>query len=268
VLLLLTLNFTACKKLDHDEGFTSIGEVYIDASGAPALYDGLKVNYNGVPVDIQPYSGTTYRVRVPEGESTFQFYNGETSGDILAEKTVNIVPGSPETLLLFQPTETSDVAILDPNEQDNEEAAPEGFLKIKIANYANTALPLDKYDIVVEGDDGLNGWQELDVIKGVGTNLEGETYHLVAKGAQMYSYRFTYRIPSTGEFVLNGRGTVYTSGGVWEYPNPKPQKDVFTFFLSESKDRELEGATNAQKGRGTVVDGWIYSITPNILFAD
>src|SRR5690606_19298050 len=151
VLLLLTLNFTACKKLDHDEGFTSIGEVYIDASGAPALYDGLKVNYNGVPVDIQPYSGTTYRVRVPEGESTFQFYNGETSGDILAEKTVNIVPGSPETLLLFQPTETSDVAILDPNEQDNEEAAPEGFLKIKIANYANTALPLDKYDIVVEG---------------------------------------------------------------------------------------------------------------------
>src|SRR5690606_24897246 len=184
------------------------------------------------------------------------------------KKTVNIVPGSPESLLLFQPTETSDVAILDPNEQDNEEAAPEGFLKIKIANYANTALPLDKYDIVVEGDDGLNGWQELDVIKGVGTNLEGETYHLVAKGAQMYSYRFTYRIPSTGEFVLNGRGTVYTSGGVWEYPNPKPQKDVFTFFLSESKDRELEGATNAQKGRGTVVDGWIYSITPNILFAD
>jgi len=268
--IIISVLFTtvfSCQKLDHEDGITPFGEVYFDIN-APALYEYLKVKYNKSDIELEVGTG---RVQVPEGEGVFQFYDSR-SGEILAEKEVNIIPGSPETFLLFQPTETAPIAILDPNEQANEEAAPEGFMKIKIANYASTALPLAKYDLIVEVNDGWNGYQQLDVIESVGTDLAVESYHLVAKGTHepgfLYTYRFTFSIPGTEEIVLNGRGTVYTNGGSWSYPTPKPEKDVFTMFLSENKDRELEGATNAQKGRGIPVDGFLYSTSVNSLFED
>lgn len=263
-----TINFIilatlfSCQKLDYDDGIVAFGEVYFDIN-APALNEFLKIKYNESDIKMQTGTGM---VKVPEGEGVFQFYDSRTN-KILAEKKINIVPGSPEKFLLFQPTETSPFEILNPNEQENEEAAPDGYLKIKVANYANKALPYDRIDIRVEANDGWNGFFPIDTIISIDRNLENAEYHLVRKGENIISYRFSYIVNETQQEVLNARGTLYTSGGVWNYP--KPKKDVFTIFLSETFEAELEGASNAAKGRGVLVDGlYIYRISPYILFAN
>ncbi len=263
-MLLVFMSNSSCKKIEVDQGFTNFGEVYFIGDQSVSYNLGnLLIKYNGNLIELQNSTG---RIRVPEGEAKFEFYN-KSRNELIGEKTVNIVPGSPEKYNLFQPSEEHSITFLNPNGQINEEAAPEGYLKIKIANYAIKALPHAKYDIRVEGNDGWNGYLPIDTIMNIGVNLDEETYHLVKKGENNIAYRFSYLVHGTQEEVLNARGTLYTSGGVWDYPNPK--KDVFTFFLSESHEADLEGASNAAKGRGVIVDGkYIYRITPNILFAD
>lgn len=255
----------SCQKLEYNDDFTPLREVFLDYSGATALNGQSIVNYKGFPLAFYPFSGSIYRSRLPEGEAKLQFYHTQSPENLLAEKTITISSDIPDTLILFQPTANSSVAIFNSRDQDNEEAAPEGYLKIKIANYAKKALPYDKIDVRVETYNSSTGFEAIDTIRSVGKNLEEAKFQLVKKGKDILGYRFSYLIPDTDKEILNARGTLYTNGGIWSYPNI--QKDVLTMFLTESFEADLATASNAAKGRGVIVDDkYIYRISPNILF--
>lgn len=264
LLLMITIcGFSSCKKIEVDQGITKFGEVYFDLTKAASYRSGnLQVRYNGNIIEMaQIIEG---RIRVPEGEAKFEFLD-KKSNSVLAEKTIVINSEKPEKYNLFQPSEEDGIAIFNTSEQENELAAPEGFIKIKIANYARKALPHDLIDIVVEANTG--SFNIIDTLISIGTKLDEAKFILLKKVPDAFSYRFSYRVHKSQEPVLNARGTLYTSGGAWTYPDPS--KNILTMYLVESHEADLENASNAAKGRGVIVDGkYIYRISPIILFAD
>lgn len=255
------ITFTSCEKIDVDQGFTAFGEVFFVPDQTASYQTGhLKVMYNGNPVELQ---GGTGRIRVPEGEGKFEFYD-ESKGEVLGEKTVNIIPGSPETFNLFQPTETDPIAFLDPNGQDNEEAAPEGFMRVKIANYAGDLLPND-LDIVVLGLNMNFETVELATLESVSNNIGEEQYRQIPTGgSDILAYTFKFRDRKTQGFVKMHGGEDYWSQSFFLYPDmisPYPEKRVYTIYL-RSIEQWGEHPLFIKSG-----DKY-YEISPEILYAN
>ncbi|GAA4131942.1 hypothetical protein GCM10022216_02540 [Sphingobacterium kyonggiense] len=262
ILLLLALSFAGCEKGDYTEPYTEFGEVYFDASQTASYQTGhLKIKYNGNSIEIQ--SGTNGRVRVPQGEGKFEFYD-ERTGEVLGGKTVNIIPASPETFNLFQPTETDPIAFLDPNGQADEEAAPAEFMRLKIANYAGDLLPKD-LDIVVLGLNMNFETVELATLESVSNNIGEEQYRQIPTGgSDILAYTFKFRDRKTQEFVKMHGGEDYWSQNFFLYPDmisPYPEKRVYTIYL-----RSIE-----QWGEHPLfikLGDKYYEISPEILYAN
>lgn len=260
ILLLAVTCMTACKKLGYDDGVTTFGEVFF-VTNSVAIDNNLKVRYNGYPIDKQ---GGTGRIRVPEGEGKFEFYDDRKEDKVLLEQTVNIIAGSPETFNLFQPSEDSPIAVLDPNGQDNEEAAPEGFMKIKIANYASDLLP-EELDLVVLGLDENLQTIELATLESVSNNLGQEKYRQVPIGnGDILAYTFKFRDRKTQKFIQNHGGTDYWNDNIFIYPSsmsPIPEKRIYTIYLKtvEEWGEYISFIKSGDK---------YYRIDPEILYAN
>ena len=253
MLLLLTLSFTACKKLEHDEGFTSIGEVFFDASNvainkttAGRLLD-VRTS-NGYPVEWT--SMGTGKLIAPEGERTFEFYDKRT-GEVLAEKTVNVVAGNPERWTLFQPEEGQQISILDLTAYAQEPAASEGQIKIRFANYATGALPYEEIDIVVWGEGLPQGDVPLDTIENVGKSFDGSGFHTIYGSNKNLIYHFSFIDKASQKEIVRVNGTRYTTKGRATSFSPtnfsSASKGIFVMYLTHSNVYDDPGTGTRMK---------------------
>ena len=236
LLLMITIcGFASCKKIEVDQGMTKFGEVYFDLTKAASYRSGnLQVRYNGNIIEMaQIIEG---RIRVPEGEAKFEFLD-KKSNSVLAEKTIVINSEKPEKYNLFQPSEEDGISFLDPNGQDNEEAAPEGFMKIKIANYAKKLIPFKNVDIILnfrytKGRQYV--YVPVDTIYSVGQTLDSATFRIVKLGERLSNYQPGYYCSFKES---NSENIIKNAGGVMYYSHisliPIAPKNVTTRYLSQ-----------------------------------
>lgn len=239
IISLLCFTVSACKKLDY-EGMEVVqfGKVFFYANNVKTPLQIRTKNNNPV---IWRQDGL---ISAPEGEVTFEFYN-KNNGETLLEKTVNIVNNKVEHFTLFQPTLESPLIFLDENAQANEEAAPEGFFKIKLVDYTGGLFfgKDKKMDIVMfRSEFSWETWQteyvEIGILENIGSNLDEEGYHLIPIQPADGNMAFSYREAGTGKKLITVEGkefintTIYN--GLIDASNSlsNPKKHVFTAYLS------------------------------------
>lgn len=248
---------SSCKKLDYKNEFAEFASVYFLNNSVISVE--MQARYNGAPIEWNQSSG---EIRAVAGEAKLEFYDRRT-GAVQAEKTVTIDPSRPDTFQLFQPVEGGGVSFIDPKAQADEAAPPEGFMKIKIANYATDLVPFENTDLVVIGeyyDEDFNTQYEvLDTIYNVSQNLDNEGYHTVSKGgAHIGAWRFSFLDHETGQEVKNLGGTTYSCFGFY---SSLYAKFIFTLYLT-SYEEWGEHELFIKKGDK------FYSVAINVLLED
>lgn len=263
VLLLLALGCASCEKGNYTEPYTAFGEVYF-APGQAATYlaGHLKVRYNGDPMELQ---GGTGRIRVPEGEGEFEFYD-ESTGEVLLTKTVDIIAGSPERYTLFQPTPDAPLTFLDENAQENEEAAPDGFFKVRIVDYTGNLFFDDKVEIILWRNEFdwitfTEKWVEIGPWGvTIGKDLDEEAYHLLEIDDAGYGFSFR---KTDGEKLLTVAGEEFIATEFYKRlvseseSLQEPKKNVFTAYI-------MAAEINNQNDNFIPVGNKLYAIRPVI----
>lgn len=252
ILLIFTIiscMVSACKKLDYDGmELVPFAEVYFDASNVAMNNTGegkfLEVKTsNGNPVTWRQDG----QISAPEGTVTFEFYD-KRNGEVLAEKSVNIVAGSPERWTLFQPEMGQPISIISPTENAEEPAAKEGFMKFKVANLATKSLPYEKIDIIVYGKDANSSVIELGKIENVGQTFQESEYQEISRGKEegVTSFYFSFLNSKDKQEINGDGGTVFTTD-VLGLPGEiipsqlNPKNWVFTIYLLETEFPESYG---------------------------
>ncbi|MGM1430013.1 hypothetical protein ACS126_12205 [Sphingobacterium lactis] len=257
ITLFCLISFNSCKKLDYEDGFKNFGEVFFLSGN---LASALEIRIGSSPINWDLGSGKT---SVPEGENTFLFFDKE-DGRKLGEKKINVELNNPDTFLLFHPIKSVPIAFLDPNGQTNEESAPDGFIKLKIANYAGD-LTAKELDIIVFGLNMNLDLVELATLESVTDNLGEEEYRLVPTGGNdILAYTFKFRDRKTQQVLKNHAGEDYWNQNVILYPgsmSPIPEKRVYTIYM-RTYEQWGEFPSFIKSG-----DKY-YEINPEILYAD
>lgn len=228
--LLLFAGLSSCQKKDYDDSFTTFTSVYFLNNSV--LSQNLAVKYEGHAINWD-LSG---RIDIPEGKGVFEFYD-KRDGRTVAQKTVDASAANPLTFMIFHPLVDAPLAFLDAKAEDTEPAAPDGFMKIKIANYTPDFIPFEKTDVVLnfrvqQGRQYV--YVPVDTIEAVGRNLDTAVYRLVQRGTPPSGaeiYYLTFRDHATGEYVKNAGGTTYATH-MTITPSPDKPKNVFTLFLT------------------------------------
>ena len=191
---------------------------------------------------------------------------------MVAEKVIDVKPGSKETYTLFQPTMDAPVSFIDPNEQDTESPAPAGHIKVKVANYAQDLIPFENLDIKVSisyfDADFNTVVEEVGTIKDVKNSIDKAEYQVIPNGLPNplpeygYQYVFDFVNSSTGQPLLNHGGTGYSNLAFGpESINPLPVKNIFTLYMV-SRETWGEAPPFIKKG------DTFYEITTTVLFAN
>ncbi len=206
VMLLVFISISSCKKIEVEQEFTIFGEVYFDTQNTKSSLAVRTKNGNSV---VWRQDGM---IAAPEGERTFEFYDKST-GEVLAEKTVNVVAGNPEKWTLFQPEEGQPISIISQSENSEEPAAKDGFIKFKIANLATKSLPYENIDVVVYGKVDNGDVIELGKIEGVGKTFQETEYQEISNGKSqgVTSFYFSFIDNNTKEVIMGDGGTVFTT---------------------------------------------------------
>lgn len=245
--MLLLIASVACEKGDYVKPFREFVKVSFDANktalrdNGEAIY--IAARYNGYPIEWSP--GGDGKIKVVEGEGRFEFYDSRNDR-IVADTLIDVIPGAEQVFYLFQPTLESPVTFIDPvNAQAGEEAAPEGYIKLKVANYAQDVIPFSQTDvkvIVLYYDENWNEIRaDVGVIENVAKAVEEASYVLlpdgVPDGVTDYQYIFEFIDGVTGQPLLNYGGTDYwtTTGFTPMYMDPLPMKNVFTLYFVTQK---------------------------------
>jgi len=243
--LLALLCFISCEKLDYEQDITNFGEVYFVTSNV-ATRQSLEIHYNGHPVESEQGTG---RIRVPEGESKFEFVNSST-GEVLLEKTVGIVAGQPEHFTLFQPVLDAPLMFLDEDAQANEEPAPEGYYKVKFVDYTGDLFFEDKVDIIMWRPEfswvtWTTEWVETGILASVGKELNEEAYHLIPISDEGLGLSFRDSQTKEKLFIKGGSSEEYITDSFYKdvlVPTsaslPNPKKNVFTAYINTREGNE------------------------------
>ncbi len=245
VLVSLVTGLFSCGKEQSGEPFATFVDVYFDADNT-ALRDNTGVfiaaKYNGHPID---WNVALKKMRVLAGEGKFEFYDTR-NGKTVAEKLINVQPGKAETYMLFQPTIDAPVVFVDPEQNNTESPAPDGHIKVKIANYAKDLTPFENLNIKVSisyFDADFNTIvEEIATIPNVKNTIDVAGYQLMPDGLPDpmpeygYNYVFEFVDSNTGQPLLNHGGEKYSNmafspDGI----NPLPVKKVFTLYLVSNK---------------------------------
>lgn len=251
----------ACQKKDYDNSYTIFGHAYFKNQTTVTGND-FGVKYEGAPVSWNVGSG---EVELPEGEGLFTFYNTRT-GEVLAEKRVAVSKANPPHYILFQPIPELPVAFLDPNAQANEEAAPANYMKIRIANMSQVAIPDKAIDVVVQSTVvSVTKFGPVDTIKAVGRDLGEAGYVLVKRGvragAVQTRYRFSFLDAATKQPLLAAGGAAFTNNTDFATSSfPGAVKGVFTIYLTDV----VKTTNNVYLKR----ENTYYDIQPNVLYND
>jgi hypothetical protein len=251
---------SACQKKDYDNSYTIFGHAYFKNQTTVESKD-FGVKYEGSPVDWNLGSGG---VELPEGEGTFTFYN-KTTGDVIAERRFTVSKANPPHYILFQPIAGLPVAFLDPDAQANEAAAPAGYMKIKIANMSQVAIPDKTVDIVVQSTVvSVTKFGPVDTIRSVGRDLGEAVYVLVKRGVRAGAiqnrYKFGFLDAATKQPLPASGGAAFLSGGEFNTTSFPAAKGVYTIYLTDLS--RTANAVYLKRG-----DGY-WDIQPNVLFND
>lgn len=268
--LLLLVIFSSCQKGELVETYKNFVNVSFDASQTALAKNGgglaISAKYNGYPI---PYDINLKKIKVVEGEGKFEFLDAST-GELLIEKTVDVKLDGDNQFYMFQPSLGSPVTFYDPTAQDNEAAAPEGHIKLKLANYAQDIIPFNKLDvkffITYYDADWNQVVKELAFIRDISNSVNEGEYHIIPDGLSEeimdYVYSFEFYNGETGEPLLNHGGTTYFGDGFMPaYLTPLPEKKVFTVYLTSFKAWG-ETPVFIKKGED------FYTISGNVLFAN
>jgi hypothetical protein len=255
-LLLIISGFFSCKKLDYDAKFTTFGDIFFLNN---SVNTDLEVKYGGSPIAWDKGSGKIHTI---QGEGIFEFYD-KISGVSLGSKKVNIL-GKPETFMIFQPLKDVPISFLDPAAQANEPVPDQGFIKIKIANYLKSLIPLEKVDIVFntrvrQGRAYI--YTPAFTIEGVTQSLDKEVYHSIPEppSTSVGGYWLSFIDHDTKANLLTNVGgqTAYSNSGITDYAS----KGIYTIYLSTTT-YDFSNILYIEK------NGIYYAIYPNVLFAD
>lgn len=256
-LLLIISGLCSCKKLDYDSKFTTFADIFFLNN---SVNTDLQVKYGGSPIAWDKGSGKIHTV---QGEGSFEFYD-KKSGLVYGEKKINIISGSPEKIMVFQPLKDSPISFLDPEAQANEPAPSQGYMKIKIANCSPGLLPYEKTDILIIGITSAFEFKELTIMESVGVKLDKENYHLVPTGGNdIIAWTFLFMEHGTGKRLKNAGGDDYINVNTFLYPEeiqPKPEKNIYTLYLTPIE----RTADNMFLKVGTTY----YDIHPSVLFTN
>lgn len=267
---LLLLAFSSCKKGEQVETWTKFVDVFFDARKTALADNGAGVfiaaRYNGFPIE---WDILRQKIKVVEGPAQFQFYDTRT-GKTVAEKNIDVKAGAKDVYTLFQPIMDAPVSFVDPRDQDKEEAAPAGHIKIKVANYAQMLIPYKKVDmklfIVYFDEDWNEQKDQLGIIRDVPSSVNEGSYQILPDGLragiEIYNYVFEFTDHETGAPLLNHGGNTYISAPFsFSDFQPTPVKKVYTIYLTPFK---AWGETPAFIKNGEDY----YEITTRILFAN
>lgn len=191
------------------------------------------VKYQGLPVD---WLGN--EVKVLSGPATFSFYNRNT-GETILEKELDIQATDNEPWYLFQPDSTIAPQLIR-NTQLSEPAAPEGYIKLKLANFASQALtdaagvPFPIVDVIVHSTVISSfAYVPIDTLIGIGRNLDTASYRLVKRpvraGALQINFRYSFIDHTTKQPVLAVNGSLYVNGAATLSITPK---NTFTYYFT------------------------------------
>ena len=272
VIALLSIGLYSCQKAEYVNSFSEFVDVYFDADKTALRDNGAGVfiaaRYNGNPIE---WDVNAKKIKVIAGEGKFEFYDTR-DGKVVAEKVIDVKPGSKETYILFQPTMDAPVVFMDPTAQNTESPAPAGHIKLKLANYANDLIPFENLDIKVSisyfDADFNTVIEEVGTIKGVRNTIDQAEYQILPNGLPNplpeygYQYVFEFVNSSTGQPLLNHGGTAYSNIAFSpESISPLPVKNVFTLYML-SKETWGEAPPFIKKG------DTFYEIITTVLFAN
>lgn len=270
--LLMLTALCSCQKAEYIQPFKEFVAVYFDADKTALRDNGagifIAAKYNGFPIEWDLLSK---KIKVVAGEGKFEFYDTR-NGNIVAEKTITVKAGTPAMYTLFQPTLESPVTFIDPHVQESEAGAPQGYIKLKIANYAQDLIPFENVDIKVSISYFDENWDEIvsaiGVIKDVKNTLAQASYHILPDGLPDilpelgYQYNFEFTDGITGQPLLNHGGSYYSNMAFQPLGiDPVPAKNLFTLYLI-SKKTWGEAPAFIKKGED------FYEISTKILFAN
>lgn len=258
-LLSLLISFISCsEKSDLLEESKSYGKVtFLNNS---ILGANLGIKYMG-----EPYANLAF-----VGPGTFTFYDTRT-GEVLMEKELEVKTNDTERWYIFQPDSTIAPQLIR-NSQTNDPAAPDGYFKIKIANFSKEALTNsagERYpniDVILMADLIEEGVYDVpyDTILSVGTNLDTASYHTIKKavrnGIAIDYYKLSFLDHVTKEPILNKGGTLYQSlafGSSYSIP----VKNLYTVYL-------MDFIRTRANNRYIFKNNQHYDISPKNLFED
>lgn len=272
VIALLSIGLYSCQKAEYVNSFSEFVDVYFDADKTALRDNGVGVfiaaRYNGNPIE---WDVNLKKIKVIAGEGKFEFYDTR-NGKVVAEKIIDVKPGSKETYTLFQPTIDAAAAFIDPNAQDTESPPPAGHIKVKVANYVKDLIPFKNLDIKVSVSYYDADWNEvvteIGVIKDVKNSIDQAEYHILADGLPNplpdipCNYVFEFVDSNTGQSLLNYGGTNYSTVALTpDGINPLPVKKVFTLYMI-AKETWGEAPPFIKKG------DTFYEIATQVLFAN
>lgn len=242
--LLLLAVFSSCQKAEPVETWRKFVNVSFDATKTALTNNGaglfMSAKYNGHPI---AWDINLKKIKVVEGEGKFEFLDTRT-GNVVAEKTLDVKEDGVNQFFMFQPTLESPVTFYHPSDQDSEEAAPEGHIKLKLANYTGDLIPFSKVDVkvfIMYYDENWNEVKdELGIIRDIAGSVDEAGYNVLPDGLfdgiMDYAYIFEFYDGTTGEPLMNHGGTTYICNGIFPVYLEKPAvKNVYTIYLTPNK---------------------------------
>lgn len=222
-LLLVVFCFAGCKKTEVTPKFKFLKVTFIGKGIIP------RIKYEN-----QIYIGDP-EVPVKAGDKKFEIYDHATGAKVL--DTVLNITGPITYYVYLAPGTTTPVVQtevppvpppveppappVDPNNPlANEPAAPEGFMKIKVANLAQSAFPYPAIDVVFNSlaNNPNTGLEELTpafTIKGVGQDFNSQ-FQLIQRpvidGVPITSFKITFIDPASGELIKSIDGNTVKNG--------------------------------------------------------
>lgn len=250
---------SSCQKKEYDNEFTTFGAVYF--TNSTTLGINLGVKYEGEPIAWDRVDG---KIQMPKGEHTFVFYDLR-NGAVLGEKKVSVDPVDPDHFILFQPIDGLPISFLDPNAQAAEAEAPAGYMKIKIANLSQVAIPEGEIDVVFHSTVvSATKFGPVDTLEAIGRNLGTAGYMLVKRGVRANAIQSRYKISflnhTTGKPLPAAGGADFINAVEFNTNTKPAKKGVYTIYLTDL-DRDVNTLWLLRNGK-------YYDITPNVLFAD
>jgi len=217
-LLALLFCFAGCKK---NEAVEDLAFVKVEFTRKTDYVTYMK--YDGIKNDLSLRS----YIAVPIGDRRFEVHNN-TTGEKLIDTVLNITravtyyiyqaPGATSPVLQTEVPPVPPVIIpVDPNNPlENEPAAPEGFMKIKVANMAISAFPYPAMDIVFNSfannpETGKEELTPLFTIKDVGHDFNSQFQIIqrpVIDGIPVTSFKLSFVDPATGELIRSVDGNI------------------------------------------------------------